>query len=317
MQVHEKLKKTLKDNKLVSPFDHLRSCGDHGFTDLAFTKLDLKITSESKYFIAININNKPIILSHPNFYDFRQEINEKMIEKNYYGGYDKNKNRVILHYKGDGKFRVGNKKGSDEFLTSFEECNFHQLTKRSNYKSFIKFLPNNEKHRALQVLICELGISQGYNVKIARNDKKSILLCDYKSDIENDLISIKDIELSSIVETNAKDNIDLIDVLWYESNSKHIIAAFEVERSKNYDAALRRFSYTTSLPYSPYLICVGDDYFGFKNSTLNPMFYNWFKNSNLKYLTLDSLYTILNDNDKYGRHISINLLFNKHLIDVI
>lgn len=316
MHVHEKLKKKLEDNKLISHFDYLRACGSSGFTDLYFTKLDLKINPQSKYFIAININNKPTILCHPNFYDFRQEINEKMIINEYYKGYDKKKNRVLLHYIGDGKFRVGNKNSSDEFITSFEECNFYELAKRHDYKKFIELLPNNEKHRALQILICELGVSRGYHVKIARNDEKRILLSDYKSNIEKNLISIKDIKLSNITECNAKNNIDLIDVLWYEPKTKHIFAAFEVERNKSYDSVLRRFSYLKDKNLSTYLICVGDDFLGFKNRCkLNPMFYDWFKSRNLKYLTLDSLYNMLKDNEKYIFYLSINLLFDKYLID--
>lgn len=323
MQVHKQLKKKIEDNKLISHLDLLRSCNEHGFTDLLFTKLDLKLKPESKYLIAININNKPIILSHPNFYDFRQEIQEKMIKKPYYEGYDSHRNRVLLHYLGDGRFRVGNKKGNDEFITTFDECNFNLLTKRHSNEAFVNFLNSDEKHRGLQLLIAELGRSLGYKVKIARNDKKSILNCDYiEPGIEYDFISINDIELSNIIGGKAKSDIDLIDVIWYDDSDKRIIAAFEVERSRNYDSVLRRFSNLKDLLYSPYLICVGDDYFGFKNSVSTTIFSNYFKTTNLKYLPLENLYKILNDNNRYNTIsdiplLSTSILLNRNLLDVL
>lgn len=317
MQVHKELKKMIEDNQLISPLDHLRSCGNHGFSDLNLTKIDNKIRPESKYLIALNLNDKPIILSHPNFYDFREEINEKMIKKAYYGGYDSKKNLVKLHYLGDGKFRVGNKKGIDEFITMFDQCNFHQLAKRYNYKTFINSLNNNEKHRALQVLICELGISQGYHVKIARNDLSYILSCDYTSDIKNSLVYLENLELSSIKQLNAKSKIDLIDIIWYDHENKKIVAAFEVERSKKYDAVLRRLSYLNDLPYNPYLICVGTDYSGFRNIAHADMYMQYFKNKKIKYLPLCSLYSLLIENDKYGKLLSIDNLFTKNLLDII
>lgn len=318
MNEHILLKEKLKDNKLISNIDHLRACGNLGFTDLRFTKLDNKITPESKYYLAMNIDSKPIILCHPNLYDLRKEIDERMISKKYIEGYDKKNNRVLLHYKGDGKFRIGNKKGSDEFITSFDICDFNKLAKRYNYKVFIDSLPNIEKHRALQVLISELGISQGYYVKIGRNDLKPILSSNYSSELHGKVLSIIDLELSHITEHNTRTNIDLIDVLWYDPFTKHIAAAFEIERSRNYDAVLRRFSsIPSSFTYNPYLICVGDDYLGFKGSMVNDMYHAWFKNSNLNYLTLDDLYSILDVNKKYNQFIPIEILFQRHLLNLI
>lgn len=338
MQVHKQLKKKIEDNKLISSLDLLRSCNTHGFTDLSFSKLDLTLNPESKYLIAINIDNKPKILYHPDFYNLRQEIDEKMIKKTYYGGYDLLRNRVLIHHLGDGKCRIGNKKGIDEFTTQFEECNFNLLAKRNNAEAFIKFLSNDEKHRALQVLIAELGISLGYKVKIANNDKTNILKQDYiepdiehdlisiddiEADIEYDLTSIDDIQLANIQRLKSKDNINLIDVIWYDNNSKCIVAAFEVELSRNYDALLRRLGPLIKLPYLPYLICVGvaKDYKVFKRSALDPYFYKDFKNTKLKYLRLEDLYKILDHNKIYNisgkPSLSTHTLLDRNLINVL
>lgn len=314
MNSHKELKEKLIKNNLISPIDQITACGDHGFTDLHFTNLDKRLTNNSKYYIAINIENNPVILYHPNLYDLRQEIDDKMIKKQYFNGYDKKNNRVILHYKGDGIFKIGNRNGIDEFITRFDICDFHLLAKRTNYKFFIDSLLDNDKHRAIQILLCELGISLGYKVKIARNDLTPILLSKYSSEIKSNILTIHDLDLSKIEEIISINNIDLIDVLWCDNITNNIFATFEVERSKKYDSVLRRLSSINNS--STYLICVGDDYFNFKNVVTNPIYSNWFSTKNLNYLTLDSLFYMLNENKKYGNSISVNLLLIKNLIRI-
>lgn len=314
MESHKQLKEKLKNNNLISPIDQITACGKHGFTDLHFTKLDKRLTQDSKYYIAINIDNKPIILNHPNFFNLRQEIDEKMIKKEFFTGYDRKNNRVIFHYKGDGIFRIGNKNGINEFTTKFNICNLHMLAKRNNYKLFIESLPSKDRHPAIQILLCELGISLGFKVKVAKNDLKPIINSDYSLEIRENLLSIPNIDLSNIKEERVKKNIDLIDVLWCDSFTSNIIAAFEVERSKNYDAVLRRLAAIESS--STYLVCVGDDFYNFKNTTMNPIFFNWFKSKNLNYLNMESLFSMLDENKKYGNSISLHLLLAKNIIKV-
>lgn len=72
---------------------------------------------------------------------------------------------------------------------------------------------NNDKHRYIQLLLFELGASQGYYVKFARNDSSSILSSDYYSNPLNNIISINDLDLSHIKESSDLKSIDLIDVL--------------------------------------------------------------------------------------------------------
>ncbi|WP_194191204.1 hypothetical protein [Clostridium chrysemydis] len=314
MDLHKKLKEKLQKNNLVSHIDQITACGNHGFTDLHFTKLSQRITNDSKYYIALNIDDNPIILYHPNLYNLKEEINDKMIKNNYFGGYDKKNNRVILHYESDGIFRIGNKHGPEKFLAQFDLCDFHLLAKRKNYKFFIECLPNKDKHRAIQILLCELGISLGFKTKVARNDLKPILSKNYSKDIKNNILKINDINLNHITESLSLNNIDLIDVLWLEKTTDRIIAAFEVERSKNYDSVLKRLS-NISDP-NTYLICVGSDYFNFKTTTLNAIYSTWFNSRRLNYLTLDSLFSMLEENKKYGSSLPFASVLNNNIIKI-
>lgn len=314
MDLHRKLKEKLQKNKLIFPIDQITACGNHGFTDLHFTNLDKRLTTDSKYYISLNIDNNPIILSYSNLYNLRKEIDEKMINTPYFSGYDKKNNRVILHYENDGLFRIGNKHGNEKFLIQFDICDFHLLAKRNNHKFFIDSLPNKDKHRAIQILLCELGLSLGFKVKLAKNDLSKILSSKYSSDIVNNSLLIRDLSLDNIFVDSALNNIDLIDVLWLDKYTNNIFAAFEVERSKNYDSLLRRFSNISSP--ETYFICVGDDYFNFKKILLNPIHLNWFKAKNLNYLTLDSLFLMLNENKKYGDKLPLNSLLKSNLINI-
>lgn len=306
IDAHKTLKEKIKANKLISYTDHLIACGPSGFSDLRLTELDKKLTKESKYYLTMTLNSEPVVLCHPNFINLRQQIDELMIKSNYFGGYDAKNNRVLLHYKGDGDFRIGNKKGGEEFITSFEICDFKTLARRINYKAFINCLPNTEKHRALQILIAELGLSFGFNVKLAINDSTSILSNENFLASSGKILELKDLNLSHIYEINSLKDIDRIDVVWCDPITQNIVVAFEVERSRKYDSLLRRFSTIVSnLPYNPYLICVGSDYKGFKSCARRDMSSYWFRNSNLRYLFVDDLYLILQANKKFNSAISI------------
>lgn len=126
---------------------------------------------------------------------------------------------------------------------------------------------------------------------------------------------LNDLDLSHIKESSDLKSIDLIDVLWYDPISNQIIAAFEVERSKNYDSVLSRLSPLTHFyPNRPYIICVGDDFDGFKNTFMHGIFKSYFESSNLNYLMLDDLYEILYINKKYKKYIPIEALFEGNLI---
>lgn len=312
---HKLLKNKIQNNKLVSPIDYLIACGDSGFSDLRFTELDKRIITESKYYITMVLDNTPVVLCHPNFFNLRQQIDELMIDNKYFGGYDSKNNRVLLHYKGDGIFRIGNKNAGQEFLTSFEICDFRTLARRNNYKVFIDTLQNSEKHRALQVLIAILGISLGFYVKFGRNDSNTILANEESLSSSGKVITLKDMKLSHIKESAPLNNIDLIDVLWLDPITHAIVAAFEVERSRNYDAIFRRFAPLASrFRTSPYFICVGEDYKGFRNCALNDMVSSFFKNTTLRYLYLNDLYDLLKTNKKLNFTISPRNFFNSSFL---
>lgn len=313
MDSHKKLKNILIQNHLVSYTDQITSCGNHGFTDLHLTNLNKKISDESKYFISLNINNNPHILVHDDLYNLIQEIKEKMILSNYFGGYDRKNNRVLLHYENDGKFRIGNKHIDEKFLIQFDICNLSSLAIRKNYKFFIDILPSKDKHYGIQTLLAYLGISLGFKVILPKSDLTRISNETYSSDIAHKILTINNIKLNTLLEEYKK-SINTIDVLWINTITNDVFAAFEVELSKNYDAVLRRFSNITNS--HTYLICVGNDYINFKNSFNANIFKTHYASRNINYLTLDLLYAMIKESEKYSDIICPHDLLYKNLIKI-
>jgi hypothetical protein len=312
MKDHKELKKIIKEYNLISNMDHLIACDNHGWTDLRFTKLDLRLTPESKYFLSINMNNIPTILYYNNLLELRYEIDERMIKGSYVKGYYKKENRVMLHHIGDGKFRIGNESGKDTFYVQFEECSLKELTKRKNYYKFLELLDSNEKHRSIQTLLCEFGISLGFNVKLAINDNNAILKLNPQLLNAHKIINFYDLNLNHIEVTVEKKDIDSIDILWCEPLRKKIIVAFEVELSKNYSDVFRRFS--SLINYASYniqFICVGDDCNNCKYNFTRPDWRIKFAQHNIDYLCLNNLCDILTLNREMGSFISPIVLYKK------
>ncbi len=315
MHTHKELKNFIKTNKLISTMDHLIACDKHGWTDLRFTQLDTKLTPESKYFLAINIDNVPHILYYANLLDLRHEIDEKMIKSSFIKGYDPKNNRVHLHYEKDGIFRIGNKRGIDTFYVQFENCSLKELAKRHNYSKYLALLGSKEKHIGIQTLLCELGVSLGFTVKIARNDKSKIFNQNPLFVTSKMFLNFSDLDLQNIIKKPAKEDIDLIDVLLCDPNNQRIVAAFEVELSRNYAQLFQRFSsliQTTNYPI--HLIAVGDDFYNFKANFNRPLWQYTFANSQLKYLCLDRLSEVLTLN-KECSDLDASIVFKKLIND--
>lgn len=312
MKDHKELKETIKKNNLISSMDHLIACDKHGWTDLRFTQLDLRITPESKYFLSININNVPTILYYNNLLELRYEIDEKMIKNSYIKGYDTINNRVFLHHLGDGKFRIGNKIGGQSFNIQFEMCTLKELAKRKNYYFYFDLLKSKEKHRSIQTLLCELGISLGFNVKIAINDKSAILKGNPDLLISQKIINFSDLNLNNMKVTIEKRDIDAIDVIWCNPINNKIIVAFEVELSQNYSDLYRRFSsLINNVSYDIQFVCVGDDYINFKYNFTRPDWKFKFESHKIDYLCLNNLCDILTINTELGTSISSIIIYKK------
>lgn len=304
MQEHKDLKNLIINNNLISPIDHLIACGP-GWTDLRFTKLTTKLTSESHYMISLMVENKPVIFQYVNLKSLCEEINENFVKTQSSLGYDFKNNRVHVHYEGDNIFRFGNKLGKNIFRKEFQICTLKELAKRNNYKEFLNLLTKDEKHRAIQVLLTELGIKLGFNIKLGRNDYSNIIINNPYLLLMGTFLNIEDIYLDKIVIKNVKDSIDLLDVVWCEPFSNKPIAAFEVELGKNYRNLFTRFCSFSRTSYKPFLLVVGDDYFNYRYRLDDPPWLDQFKNIPLGYMTLDKLAYIL-------QHIkSYESIFNK------
>lgn len=293
MEEHKNLKKLIIDNNLISPMDHLIACGSSGWTDLRFTKLANKITNESHYGISLMLKNEPIIFQYDNLKSLTEEITEDFIKNKNCLGYDFKNNRVHVHYEGDNVFRFGNTLGKKIFRKEFQICTLKDLAKRNNYKEFINLLSSKEKHRAIQLLLAELGIKLGYSIKFGRNDHSAILKNSPHISYVGNFLTIENIYLDKILIKNIKDSIDLIDVVWCEPPSNKPIVAFEVELRRNYRNVFTRFSSFFSTKYKPLLIVVGDDYENYRYRLNDPPWPEQFKYATLGYMTLNKLAYIL------------------------
>jgi hypothetical protein len=312
MRTHKELKEFIKNYSLVSSMDHLIACDNHGWTDLRFTRLDNRLTPESKYYLTVNINNEPLILYYDKLLDLRYEIDEKMIKKPYIEGYDAINNRVHLHYEKDGIFRIGNKSRTDIFRVQFEECSLKELARRHDYYLYFSLLKSEERHRDIQTLLCELGMSLGFNVKLANNDITNILSKDPILLTSQMVLNFYDLNLGNIEEKKVEEDIDNIDVLWYDPKNQKIIVAFEVEFSYNYPKLLQRFSSLISTTqYFPHLVVVGDNYVNFRANYNRPAWRSIFSSNTLSYLCLNDLCDILTLNREFNSPVSTNFIFKK------
>jgi hypothetical protein len=272
MYTHTELKKIIKENNLVSSIDLIIACDNHGWTDLRFTRLDERLNNESKYFLALNIKNEPHILYYNNLYQLRKEIEDKMVLNSYVKGYDPKNNRVHLHYEGEGTFRIGNKDGPDIFRVQFEECTLKELAKRRDYKMYFSLLKPDERHRSMQTLLCELGISLGYSVKLASNDKSPIITQCPSLEESHKLLVMSDFILSNIKEKQVERDIDLIDVIWFDKINNRIVMAFEVEFGRDYAKVYEKFcSLSEMLSYRSYFVGVGNNYASFNRNLSRPV----------------------------------------------
>jgi type II restriction enzyme len=89
-------------------------------------------------------------------------------------------------------------------------------------------------HADIQGILRDLGKQLGFNVWIAANDRNRVYLTGKLSDG-----CVTDLEIEGSQEVNT-DAIRLIDILWLDSSSRKIVAAFEVEHSTSiYSGILR------------------------------------------------------------------------------
>ncbi|MBK5240330.1 hypothetical protein [Clostridium sp.] len=230
MENHKELKKTLIDYTIVTSFDYIRTFDENNFTDFSFSKVSNISNSESKY-ILVGLSEaagKPFVLYNPQLDCIHDELYQSMVYTNKVKGYNKDRNRVLGYYEGDGIVRFGNKY-PETIKIQFELATVDEIIRK---KYYISNLPSKTRHEIIQSYILNLGESLGYEVTIAINDKKKL------KKLNTNLLIAKNRQPADLVTIASSKVIDRIDVIWYVAISP--IAAFEIEFSNNYADAFRR-----------------------------------------------------------------------------
>lgn len=135
-------------------------------------------------------------------------------------------------------FEIGSQKmliGNDEYLSEAERIKFEKnILKRQKEIQDEKVEEN--LHSEMQYHLLKIGVSLGYDVTPASNDKSKSF------DNQNfSFISLNKFpELATDKDT--QNTIKLIDVLWFQKGSNKIVGAFEVEKSTSIYSGILRLS---------------------------------------------------------------------------
>ncbi|MFV8347383.1 hypothetical protein [Flavobacterium sp. ZB4P13] len=135
-------------------------------------------------------------------------------------------------------FEIGTQKmliGNDEYLSEDERTRFEKnILKRQKEIQEEKLAEN--LHNEMQYHLLKIGVSLGYDVTPASNDKSKAFNGQSFS-----FISISKFpELPTDKDT--QNTIKLIDVLWFKKGTNNIIGAFEVEKSTSIYSGILRLS---------------------------------------------------------------------------
>lgn len=135
-------------------------------------------------------------------------------------------------------FEIGTQKmliGNDEYLSEAERSRFEKNVHKRQKEILDEKLEEN-LHSEMQYHLLKIGISLGFDVTPASNDKSKSFNGQNFS-----FISLgKFPELPTDKDT--QNTIKLIDVLWFEKGTNKIIGAFEVEKSTSIYSGILRLS---------------------------------------------------------------------------
>lgn len=313
MTEHELLKKKLENYNLISNIDYNRSCGALGYTDMSIKKVERNRTTQSKFYISMDIDNKPQILYLNNLEILYEELNELFVKNKYFGGYNPKTYKIRMYYQNDGIIRFGNFRGKESFNRQFDLLTFDELARRENPAIFLKLCNNQERHRAIQAYLAILGIKLGFLVKFAINDEDSIkkLFPDITID-STKILGINDIILNNILEKSVKKNLNLIDVLWVSPITHNISYAFEIEFQRKYTQVLDKFSVLKRhSKYSTKMIYIGNDCMSFKEKANSDMYKSYLSECSVGLIFVEDIISAVDTYFKYKNLDSCqNLLFN-------
>lgn len=125
--------------------------------------------------------------------------------------------------------------GNDEYLSEEERTRFEKnILKRQKEIQEEKLEEN--LHNEMQYYLLKIGISLGYDVTPASNDKSK----EFNGQRFSFISISKSPELPTDKDT--QNTIKLIDVLWFKKNTNKIVGAFEVEKSTSIYSGILRLS---------------------------------------------------------------------------
>lgn len=112
-------------------------------------------------------------------------------------------------------------------------------------------LAQDHAHTQMQYLLCRIGGALGYEVCVASNDRS-------KSFNGNSLAQLCRPDMPDLgVDQGVAGTIELIDVLWLETQTHRIVSAFEVEKSTSiYSGILRLSDLALALPDHETKLCL-------------------------------------------------------------
>lgn len=135
-------------------------------------------------------------------------------------------------------FEIGTQKmliGSDEYLSEAERSRFEKNIHKRQKEILEERLEEN-LHSEMQYHLLKIGISLGFDVTPASNDKSK----SFNGQNFSFISLAKFPELPTDKDT--QNTIRLIDVLWFEKGTNKIIGAFEVEKSTSIYSGILRLS---------------------------------------------------------------------------
>lgn len=148
-------------------------------------------------------------------------------------------------------FEIGSQKmliGNDEYLSEVERKKFEKSIEKRQ-KEILEERQEDNLHTEMQYHLLKIGVSLGYDVTPASNDKSKSFNGQSFS-----FISINKFP-ELLTDKDTQSTIKLIDVLWFEKDTSKIIGAFEVEKSTSIYSGILRL---TDLFFS---IADGDEVF--------------------------------------------------------
>ena len=303
---HREAINLIKTYHLAQPYDYIRSCGDHNFTDFSISKLNTLLTEDSKYLIARNIDNQVLYLYCNDFISKLDEFNF-LIQKGYFNSFKSPSPRLKAHFISENELLVGNKSTSLIKIT-LEKADISSLVTR-------KFYYFKKNHLSIQAQVAALGLYFKYASKLAKNDKNREFNSFHLNKIfQLDMSSLLIQDLTTIESLN---KINLIDVIWVRNIPTLQAIAFEVELSKNFDLALDRLA--TFMLVNKYSSTIGilltdrnEDYAIIKSKANTERFILLPRKITIAHLTIQDFISILEARNKCPDPSKLeNLFFQK------